>query len=178
MAELTTIARPYAKAAFETADAKGQLAEWSAMLSVAALVATDSDMVKVLEHPALTSEQKAEAFIDICGEKLNDDGKNLVNTMASNKRLSVLPQVAITFEQLKSEKEKSVDVSITTAFALTDDQQNALSQALGTKLSRDIKVSSSVDKELLGGAIIRAGNLIIDGSVRGKLAKLAEAMNS
>jgi len=178
MAELTTIARPYAKAAFETADAKGQLAEWSAMLSVAAVVATDSDMVKVLQHPALTSEQKAETFVDVCGGKLNEEAVNLVKTMAENKRLTVLPQVAVTFEHLKSEKEKSVDVSITTAFALTGDQEQQLTQVLGTKLSRDIKVSSSVDKDLLGGAIIRAGNLIIDGSVRGKLAKLAEAMNS
>ena len=178
MAELTTIARPYAKAAFETADAKGQLAEWSAMLSVAAVVATDDDMVKVLQHPALTSEQKAETFVDVCGGKLSDEAVNLVKTMAENKRLTVLPQVAVTFEQLKSEKEKSVDVSIITAFALTGDQEQQLSQVLGAKLSRDIKVSSSVDKDLLGGAIIRAGNLIIDGSVRGKIAKLAEAMNS
>lgn len=178
MAELTTIARPYAKAAFETADAKGQLAEWSAMLSVAAVVATDRDMVKVLQHPALTSEQKAEAFADVCGGKLNEDGVNLVKAMAANKRLTVLPQVAVTFELLKSEKEKSVDVTITAAFALTGDQEQKLSQVLGAKLSRDIKVSSSVDKDLLGGAIIRAGNLLIDGSVRGKLAKLAEAMNS
>ena len=178
MAELTTLARPYAKAAFAEAVAQSALVQWSDMLSMAAQFATDDALAKVLVHPALTAEQQATALTDLCGDKLNQAGKNFLLILADNKRLTLLPEIVEAFEELKAAQEHAVDVTVTSAFALTEAQQETLSQALKNKLQCEVRLSSDVDQELVGGAIIRAGDLVIDGSVRGKLAKLAEAMDS
>ena len=178
MAELITVARPYAKAAFQFADENGALAEWSDMLAFAAAVSTDEAVSSFLNNPKITSAQKAEAFGDLCKDKLNAQGKNFVAMLAQNKRLAALPEIAVLFEALKSQKEQSVDVEITSAFALSDEQGKKLAAALKQKLGREVNVTTAEDKALLGGVIIRAGDMVIDGSVRGKLAKLAEKLNS
>jgi F-type H+-transporting ATPase subunit delta len=178
MAELNTVARPYTKAAFEYARDKGSLDQWSAMLSTAALVVQDSAMTQVLTNPALTSGQKAEVLISVCEQQMDDAGKNFVFLLAENRRLALLPEVSLQFEQLKAAQEKSVDVDLTTAFPLDDAQQQKLAQALSTKLGREVKLTSQVDKSILGGVVLRSDDLVIDGSVRARLAKLAEAMNS
>ena len=178
MAELNTVARPYTKAAFEFALEKGNLDQWSSMLSTAALVAADSDVAQVLTNPALTFEQKAELFIAVCESQLDDAGKNFLVLLAEKQRLALLPEIATQFEKLKAAQEKSVDVTFTTAYALADEQEQKLAQALSTKLGREVKVTSEVDKSILGGVIVRSDDLVIDGSVRARLAKLAEAMNS
>lgn len=178
MAELITVARPYAKAAFQFADENGALAEWSDMLAFAAAVSTDEAVSSFLNNPKITSAQKAEAFGDLCKDKLNAQGQNFVAMLAQNKRLAALPEIAVLFEALKSQKEQSVDVEITSAFALSDEQGNKLAAALKQKLGREVNVTTAEDKALLGGVIIRAGDMVIDGSVRGKLAKLAEKLNS
>lgn len=178
MAELNTVARPYTKAAFEYALDKGSLDQWSNMLSVAAEVAKDSAMAQVLTNPALTFEQKAELLISVCEEQMDPSGKNFIVLLAENQRLALLPEIALQFEQLKAAQEKSVDVDLTTAYALDDAQQQKLAQALSTKLGREVKLTSQVDKSILGGVVIRSNDLVIDGSVRARLAKLAEAMNS
>lgn len=178
MAELITVARPYAKAAFQFADENGALAEWSDMLAFAAAVSTDEAVSSFLNNPKITSAQKAEAFGDLCKDKLNAQGKNFVAMLAQNKRLAALPEIATLFEALKSQKEQSVDVEITSAFALSDEQGKKLAAALKQKLGREVNVTTAEDKALLGGVIIRAGDMVIDGSVRGKLAKLAEKLNS
>ena len=178
MAELTTLARPYAKAAFAEAVEQNALTQWSDMLSVAAQFAANDEMAKVLVHPALTAEQQARALTDLCGDKLNQSGSNFLTILAENKRLTLLPEIVELFEELKAEQEHAVEVTVTSAFPLTDAQQQTLSQALKAKLQCEVRLSSDVDQELVGGVIIRAGDLVIDGSVRGKIAKLAEAMNS
>ncbi len=178
MAELSTLARPYAKAAFQAAVEAGDLQAWSNMLSVASQVTNNEDMDAILSHPRLTGEQQAQALIEICGDNLNAAGQNLVNVLAENKRLPLLPQIFEQFEHLKAEQEKSVDVEIISAFEVADDTKQKLTQALEAKLAKEVRVTTSVDQTLVGGAIIRAGDLVVDGSVRGKLAKLAEAMNS
>ncbi len=178
MAELSTLARPYAKAAFYAACDAKKLTEWSEALSYAALVAQDEQMQVFLAHPALTSDQKANAFIDVCKGKISEHSQNLIYVLAENKRLSLLPQIAVLFEELKSLQEKSVDVTVQTAFKLSSKHEKNLAKALSAKLDRNISISSSVDKTLIGGVIIRAGDLVIDASVRGKLAKLAEAIGS
>jgi F-type H+-transporting ATPase subunit delta len=109
---------------------------------------------------------------------LNDAGKNFIRLLANNKRLAVLGEIYALFEQLKSQKEMSVDVEVASAFALTDDQANKLAEALKRKLGREVNLTSTEDKSLIGGVVIRAGDLVLDGSVRGKLAKLAETLNS
>ncbi|EAT11279.1 F0F1 ATP synthase subunit delta [Bermanella marisrubri] len=178
MAELSTLARPYAKAAFQAAVEAGDLQAWSDMLAVASEVANNQDMEAVLSHPGLSGEQQAQTLIDVCGEKLNEAGQNLVNVLAENKRLALLPHILEQFEHLKAEQERVVDVEITSAFDVTDATKQKLTQALKAKLDKDVRVTTTVDSSLVGGAIIRAGDMVIDGTVRGKLAKLAEAMNS
>ena len=178
MAELITLARPYAKAAFEFALAEQDLQVWSDMLSLAAAVAQREGMVKVMATPTLTARQKGEIFIEVCGEQLSAKGQNFISNLAENKRLQLLPEIRQLYEAYKSQQEKSVDVEVSTAFELSADTQTKLAKALSAKLDREVNVQSSVDKSLLGGAVIRAGDTVIDGSVRGRLAKLAEAMNS
>lgn len=178
MAELTTLARPYAKAAFEYAQAHQQLADWSAALGVLAAVSQDDTVRQLLKEPQLTSSAKAQSLIDVCGDKLNAPAQNFVRTVAENKRLELLPTIAEMYEQLKAEQEKSVEVEVTSAFTLSKEQQDKLAKALSARLSREVRLHASEDASLIGGVIIRAGDLVIDGSVRGKLAKLAEALKS
>jgi F-type H+-transporting ATPase subunit delta len=178
MAELTTLARPYAKAAFAEAVEQNALVQWSDMLSIATHFAVDDSVAEVLVHPSLTAEQQATVLTDLCGDKLNQSGKNFLMILSENKRLTLLPQIVEAFEELKAAQEHAIDVTVTSAFELTDAQQETLSQALKNKLQCDVRLIGEVDQSLVGGAIIRAGDLVIDGSVRGKLAKLAEAMDT
>ncbi len=178
MAELTTVARPYAKAAFQYADENGSLAEWSDMLGFAAAVSQDRDFQRYISDSKTTAEDQAKAFLNVGSDKLNEAGKNFISLLARNKRLGALGEIHNLFEQLKSEKEMSVDVEVTSAFALSDDQANKLAEALKRKLDREVNLTSTEDKSLIGGVVIRAGDLVLDSSVRGKLAKLAETLNS
>jgi F-type H+-transporting ATPase subunit delta len=178
MAELSTIARPYAKAAFQTAVEGEALSDWSDMLNLTAQVVVDDTMLLALGNPGLTAAQQAAIFVDVCGDKLSEKGQNFICTLSENKRLSLLPQIAEQFEAFKAELQRSVDVDITSAFDLSEDQTQKLAQALKAKLNRDVNVTSTTDKALVGGLIIRAGDVVIDGSIRGKLAKLAESLNS
>ena len=178
MAELTTLARPYAKAVFAEAQEKNALDAWSDDLAILAAFAADADMAKVLVHPSLTAEQQAQALTDVCGDKLNDAAKNLVAVLAENKRLPLLPEIAVLFEELKAQLQNTVDVVVTSAQELNSDQADKLAQALKAKLNCDVRLTSEIDESLIGGAIIRAGDLVIDGSITGKLSKLAEAMKS
>jgi F-type H+-transporting ATPase subunit delta len=178
MAELSTLARPYAKAAFEYAVAAGDLASWSNQLVTAAAVAQAENMVKVLTSPSLTSEQQAQSFIDVCGDALNVNGQNFVKVLAENKRLALLPQVSALFDEFKANREKSVEVEVSTAFELDASVQEKLATALSGKLEREVNLNAVVDKDLIGGVLVRAADVVIDGSIRGRLNKLAEAMNS
>jgi len=178
MAESITIARPYAKAAFQAAQNSNALADWSEQLAFAAAVTSDETMSVVLDHPSLTSEQKAQVFVDVCEGKLNDQGQNFISVLAENDRIGLLPEIAGLFELLKAQQERSVDVLVESAFELGSEQQDKLAQALSKKLDRKVVVNSTVNNELLGGAIIRADDLVIDASIRGKIAKLAEAIGA
>ncbi|MGB0662743.1 MAG: F0F1 ATP synthase subunit delta [Pontibacterium sp.] len=178
MAELNTVARPYTKAAFEYASDKGLLEQWSEMLSTATAVAKDEHMKAVLSNPALTAGQKAEALIFVCEEQMDEAGKNFVFLLAENQRLTLIPEIFTQFEQLKANALKSVDIDVTTAFELDEQQQQKLAQALSAKLDREVTLTSIVDKSILGGIVVRTDDLVIDGSIRGRIAKLAEAMNA
>ena len=178
MAELVTLARPYAKAAFEVAVADSGLENWSNMLAVVAAVTEGDAVASMLSSPALASGQLAQSLIDVCDEELDNKGQNFVRLLAENKRLTLLPEISTLFEILKADREKSVDVEITTAFEISSDVSKQLAQALKTRLQREINLSTRVNQSLIGGAVIRAGDTVIDNSVRGKLYKLAELMNS
>ena len=178
MAELTTLARPYAKAAFEYAHAEHSLQAWSDMLALMAAVAQHDTMHHLLTSPGFTAQEKGRAFIEVCSEKLTDKGQNFVKTLACNKRMELLPEIQQLFELYKANQEKTIDVDVATAFELLPQLQDRLAQALSDKLDRQVIVHSRVDTALLGGAVVRTGDTVIDGSVRGRLAKLAEAMNA
>jgi len=178
MAELSTLARPYAKAAFKYALEKNELAQWASQLATAAAVAADRGMEVVLNNPSLTAEQQARSVCDVCGDVLSDQVRNFIAILSANKRLALLPEIYELFSHYKANQEKSVDVEVVSAFDLADEARDRLAGALGKKLEREVKVRTTTDSSLLGGVLIRAGDLVIDGSVRGKLNKLAEALNS
>lgn len=178
MAESITLARPYAKAAFEVALAAQELSVWSQALRLLASVTKSEKLSKFLLSPALTAEQQASALIEICGDELTPTTHKLVHLLAENKRLVLLSEISELFEALKANQEQTVDVELSTAYELNQEVVNKITQALKTRLNREINLQTRIDQHLIGGAVIRAGDTVIDSSVRGKLTKLAEAMNS
>jgi F-type H+-transporting ATPase subunit delta len=177
MAESTTIARPYAQAAFKLAQQKQALPVWTEMLGLAAVVATDAGMRKLLDNPRITPEQLADLFVDICGDRLNDDGRNMMRLLAERRRLALLPEIFGLYEQFKSEAEGTVKAQLITAFPATDAQKQTIAAALKQRFGRDVELEYVTDPTLMGGAVVRAGDLVIDGSVRGKLTRLGTALN-
>ena len=178
MAELSTLARPYAKAAFEYAVEAKDVQGWSDSLSLAASVAQQPAVEKLLSSPSATAAKQAEAVQNICGDELATVSQNFISILSENRRLQLLPQISQQFEIMKANLEKAVDVDVVAASKLNAAQQKALSKALSAKLERKVNLQVSLDKSLLGGAVIRAGDTVIDGSIRGRLTKLAESLNS
>ncbi|SET68267.1 F0F1 ATP synthase subunit delta [Thalassotalea agarivorans] len=177
MSELTTIARPYAKAAFDFAVEANAVDAWLEMLVFAAEVANNDTMANYLSGGA-SVEQAQDLFLKVCGEQLNEKGQNLIKVMAENERLLVLPQVAQLYIELKAEYEKEITVDVTSAVEITAEQQTSLSAALEKRLARKVKLNCVVDDAVVSGLIIKAGDMVIDGSVRGKLDRLATTMQS
>lgn len=177
MAEITTIARPYAQAVFKLASEQKDLKRWSEMLGLAANVAADPEMAKVIDNPRFSRAQVVEIFLGVCGERLNEHGKNMVQLLADNGRLDLLPEIAALFEIERAQAEGTIEAEVVSALELTDSQKKALAAALKKRLGRDISLNVKVDGSLLGGAIIRAGDMVIDGSAVSRLEKLgAELM--
>ncbi|WP_043319868.1 F0F1 ATP synthase subunit delta [Microbulbifer sp. HZ11] len=177
MAELSTLARPYAKAAFAHAQQASDLSGWSQALATAAVVSQNEKIGELLDNPQLTSEVRADKFLTVCGD-FDGPQQNFIRLLAENHRLPLLPEISELFEDLKAQAEATLEVEVISARPLSDEQSQRLTQALSKKFSREVHLHSAVDETLLGGAIIRAGDTVIDGTVRGRLAKLAEAMNS
>ena len=178
MAELSTLARPYAKAAFEFAVEAGDLQGWSDSLGTASSVAKQSTVDQLLSSPSSTASEQAAAITGICGESLSSAGKNFICILSENRRLKLLPQIAHQFEIMKANQERAIEVDVASAQPLDEEQQEKLTEALSKKLERKVNMQVSLDKSLLGGAVIRAGDTVIDGSIRGRLTKLAESFNS
>ncbi|HVN44337.1 MAG TPA: F0F1 ATP synthase subunit delta [Steroidobacteraceae bacterium] len=173
MADRLTIARPYARAAFEEARANGQLPSWSEGLQVATEIVRDPRVAELLGDPRVTSEQLAQLFIDIAGPKLGTEGANFVRTLAANHRLHFLPEISELFDHLKDEALGVADVTITSAAPLDGRQQQTLSGALERRLKRKVRLHCETDPRLIGGAILRSGDLVIDGSLRTRLNRIA-----
>lgn len=177
MAELTTIARPYAEAVFRLADNKTERARWSEMLMYAASIAVDDDMRKLLNNARYTREQVLGLFLDICADKLDAQGRNLLKLLSENGRLTLLPEIAAVYEVLRADEEGTIEAEMITAYPVSEAQRSKIAAALAKRLGREVNLKVTEDKSLLGGAIIRAGDMVIDGSVQGKLEKLASSMN-
>ena len=177
--ELTTIARPYARAVFAHALGSGDgLAGWSDTLQVLADTVANSSVQEALENPRLTREQRVELLLAVCGAQLSGPAGNFIQILAEQDRLELLPQIHTLYQLMKANHEKTLDVELTSAYALDDEEGQRIQKVLQEKLQRDVRLESKVDPSLLGGAIVRTEDTVIDYTVRGKLAKLAQAMNS
>jgi F-type H+-transporting ATPase subunit delta len=177
MAEILTVARPYAQAAFQFANAHQALGQWSGMLELLAFVAVDPEMTALIENPRMTDTQLAELFISIGTDRLDDNCHNFIRLLAENRRLRLLPEIATLFEIQRRESERSICAKLITAFPATEAQQAAVTAALKQRLGLDVELECRTDSSLIGGAIIRAGDLVIDGSVRGKLERLGNSLS-
>ena len=175
-ADATTIARPYAEAVFAHADQAGNLDLWSEMLSFLAAVVSDPAVAPVIGNPLVDRQSLTDLLLEIAGERVNEEGGNLIRLLVRNGRLSVVPEIEALFEELKAEKQRVLSVHVTTAFALKPAQEKLIAEALKAKLGRDVTITSEKDADLIGGVHIRAGDLVIDGSVRGKLQQLANEL--
>ena len=176
MAEIATLARPYANAVFDLARSAGRLTEWSPMLALLARAVETDQVRELVATPSLAPSVKAHQLIDVVREDIDDRCRRFVNVLADNHRLELLPEIAAQFEALKAEAEKTLDVEITAAVELTDQQVDSYTQALRQRFDQDVNVSVDIDPGLVGGAIVRAGDTVIDGSVRGRLTRLVESL--
>ena len=174
--EATTIARPYAEAAFARAVETDKLELWADMLGFLASVASDPLMAGLITNPRLDREQMTELLLEVGGGRLSDEGQNLVRLLAENDRLAVLAEINQLFGNMKSSHEGALDVVVTAAFAVNAAQEQRLAGVLKEKLGRDVRITTEQDPELIGGIRIRAGDMVIDGSVAGQLSKLANEL--
>lgn len=173
MAEKVTIARPYARAAFGYAQEHEAFAKWSELLGNAAAVVSDERVARLLSSPRVTPAQLVELISDASGGNLDEHGKNFLSTLAQNRRLNLLPEIAAMYEVLRAEVENIADVQITSAVALSEAQRERLATALRKRMKREVRLHCDVDPSLVGGAIVRSGDLVIDGSLRSGLERLA-----
>ena len=173
MADYTTTARPYARAVYALATQTASVDNWNEALALMAAVASDAAMREVLDKPQLSKEQKGELMLKVLSDKLNQQQQNLVRLMAENGRLKALPEVARQFETFRAEAEGKIEAEVISAFALTSDQEQTITEMLKSKLGRDVSITTSTDESLIGGVVIKAGDTIIDGSMKSQLESLA-----
>jgi F-type H+-transporting ATPase subunit delta len=185
VADNNTIARPYAKAAFELAREKNRLDAWSAALQLAAELMTDGRVARFLANPKLTDPQRLEfltgLFRSAGGESSlfaggDESGTNFLKLLLEYERVSALPEMAAHFDELKDAIENTVDVTVTSATKLSAAQEKAIAAALRKRLGREVRLELALDENLIGGAVIRAGDIVIDGSLRSRLTGLSNAL--
>ena len=182
MSDFDTAARPYARALFELASDEGNLQAWQEILQLASAVASDPDMQAMFELPSMLEKDLVELFLSVMAgvkdaPEQTPDFKNLVALLAENDRLAGIPAIATAFETLKQEAEGKIEVQVTSAQELTAQQQDAMAKSLAKKLGKEVSMTAEVDESLIAGAIIHAGDMVIDGSVRGRLDKLTTVLN-
>jgi F-type H+-transporting ATPase subunit delta len=172
MAERATVARPYARAAFAHSRETGRVAEWSGWLATARSVVASEEFQTLERSPGISGADLSGLVTGICGETLDAHGKAFLGLLSENGRLDFLPEIAAQFEELKAEAENVADAEVVSAAALDDRQKERLAGALRKRLKRDVRLHCSVDPSLIGGAVVRSGDLLIDGSLKGRLERL------
>jgi len=170
------LARPYARAVFELAQSKGQLKEWSEQLALMAAVVGNDSMKSALDNPRLTKSDAGKLIIQVCGEDLGDGAANLLKILSENDRLGQLPMIAALYNRFRDDAEGTVEAEVISALPLSETQKNAIANALKQRLGRDVQLNCSVNEDLVGGAVIRAGDLVIDGSAVEYLRQLSSAL--
>lgn len=177
MADSITLARPYAQAAFAFALEQQHIDKWQQMLSFMAQVSQDRQMTDFL-HRALAAEAMADLFIAICGDNIDPFGENFIRIMAENRRLTVLPEILAAFTVLRAEYEKTVEVKVTSALPLSDSQQAAINSKMTKRLARNVILDCHIDPSVIGGVMIETDDMVIDGTVRARLQRLADVLQS
>jgi F-type H+-transporting ATPase subunit delta len=173
VAERATIARPYAKAAFEYARQANAFAAWSAGLAITAEIVSDQRVEEITDSPRWTGPDLSRFIADVAGAKLDQGMRNFIAILAENHRLLLLPEILVQFEALRAAVENTIDVDVVSAVALDEAQAARLTDALTRRFKRKVRMQNSVDAALLGGAVVRAGDMVIDGSLKGRLERLA-----
>lgn len=173
MAEYKTIARPYAKACFEIALQSHALVKWEIFLSAAAYVTSEPEVRHMLFNPASVPEKMAQFFIEVCKAYVFDEAQAFIQLLASNKRLLLLSDIKDLFLQYKAQHEQMVEVNIFSPYPLSEEDKSTLSKVLEKRLQKKVNLNYEVDENLIGGLVIKAGDWVVDGSIRGKLKQLA-----
>ncbi len=176
MSELSTLARPYAEAVFKRAIESKTTSEWSDMLSFLTVVIQDEELAAIVANPKVTTEQLTTLLLDISQDQLSEEGVNLVKLLVENDRVILTPEIAVLYESFKAEHEGYVDVEVTSAYALTKEEQNKFAKTLEKKLNKKVHITTSIDKALIGGFLAKAGDTVIDGSIKGQLQQLAKKL--
>jgi len=174
----TNIARPYAQALFGLAQEEGKLAEWDKQLHLLAGVCSDPAVAELAKNPRVSADQLSTLIIEVCGKKLNQGGKNLVRLLVKNDRVLDMKDIADAFAARKAEAEKVIAAKMVTASSIDKNQQQQFEKVLEKKLGRTVNLDFEVDEELIGGAVIRAGDWVIDGSVKAQLEQLVGALGN
>ena len=178
MVETVTAARPYAKAVFELARNSGNYEAWSQRLSLLKAVVADPAVSVALDDPSNTSADRASLVEKIVGDKLDAEGVNMVRLLAENNRLSLLGEVGEIYEHLRADEEGTLEATVITAMALDDNYRNKIAEALQRRFDKKVNIIEEIDDSLIGGAIIRAGDIVIDGSVKGRLSQLGSSLSA
>jgi len=181
MAETSTLARPYAQAIVNLAHADNTVKTWSDTLTLLKEVTANESIVKLIENPDVSSERLISLISDICKDEqveLSEQAQNFLKITAENGRMGVIPEIADSFEAMRAEEEGSIEAQVISAFAVNATQKKSIAAALKTKLGREVTITTRTDKSLLGGVIIRAGDMVIDGSVKLQLEKITLSLLS
>ena len=176
MSSLATLARPYAKAAFELARDEQALARWDEMLKLASEMATEDSMATLLESPHISNEEVVKIIMDTAGEAFDGRFRDFLSVLGSNGRLPLLAQVSRLFCQFREEAEQRMSVKVVSAVPLDEDQAGRLKDALSRRMDCEIELENEIDKDVIGGAVVYAGDQVIDGSLRGKLERLSASL--
>ncbi len=173
MAELATLARPYAKAVFDLAVEMDNFEQWSDDLNFLATIMEDPTMEAVIANPQVTKKTLTHILLDVCEGQISEVGKNLLKILVDNNRLVAIPQLVLQYEELKAQHQGYIKVDVATPYPLEQVQTQELEIVLQKRLGKAVNISTTIDKSLLGGCLIRAGNEVIDVSIKGHLQQLA-----
>lgn len=176
MSQSSNIARPYAQAVFELARDSNRYDEWSDSLETLTQIMSNSDLDALIHSPRINRDQIIDIVLEIGGDALDEHTQNLVRILGHYRRLPMVPQIAEQFEFLRAEEEGIIEAELETAYEIDEAQQKVLTEALQSRLGRKVRLLYRVNKDLIGGVVIRAGDWVIDGSLRAQLAKLSSSL--